>query len=105
MALDETSMEGGVPRLGFLQEVAAASKLACSTVQKGVEGLKVVVPRHLREKKSCIIPNLVQIRVKITPARDACTKYLFGKQFQLKARRETKQVKVYALKPLREALV
>ena len=104
MALAESNASG-LPRLGFIQDVAAASNVAVAAVQKGFEGLKVVIKRHLREKKTCVVPNLVQIVVKIKPAREACTKTYFGKRFQLKARRETKSVKVYASKALREMLV
>ena len=104
MALAESNASG-LPRLGFIQDVAAASNVAVAATQKGFEGLKVVIKRHLREKKTCVVPNLVQIVVKIKPAREACTKTYFGKRFQLKARRETKSIKVYASKALREMLV
>ncbi len=94
---------GGGPRKAFLQEVAAASTVDLADVKKGVRALTLVVTRHLREKKKCMLPNMARLEVKVTPAREASTKILFGKQCQLKARREKKRIKVTVLKPLRDS--
>ena len=93
---------GGGPRKAFLQEVAAVSTVDLATVKKGVRALTLVVTRHLREKKKCMLPNMARLEVKVTPAREASIQFLFGKQCQLQARREKKHIKVTVLKPLRD---
>ena len=92
-------------RADFLQDVAAASGLEVAVVQTTLDAIQVVVGRQIREKTYSRIPNMVQMRLKIVPAREACTRLAFGKEVQVKPREQMKKVLVSALKPLNEALV
>jgi hypothetical protein len=92
-------------RVNFLQDVAAASGVDVVVVQKTLDALHVVVGRQIREKTCCRIPNMVQLRLKIVPAREACTRSAFGKEVEMKARGAIKKVLVSVLKPLKQAIV
>lgn len=96
-------VKNGVPYKAFLQEVAAVSAVDLGAVKKGVHALTTVVTRRLREGKNCTVPNLAHLELKTIPAREACTKTIFGKRCQVKACRQKKKVRVTVLKPLRDA--
>ena len=101
-----SALRGAKPRrVDFLQDVAAASGLNVAVVQKTLDALHVVVGRQVREKTYCRIPNMVQMRKKILPAREACTRLAFGKEIRVKAREKATKVLVSALKPLKKAVV
>ena len=90
-------------RDNFPKEVAAACALDVAVVQKALEGLNIVVCRRMREKTYCRIPNMMLLRLKIIPARGACTRVAFGKEVQVKPREQMKKVRVSVLKPLKDA--
>ncbi len=104
--VDSALGRGKPARIDFPQDVAAASGLDVAVVHKVLDAPHIVVGRHIREKNYCRIPNMVQLRLQILPARAACTKLAFGKEIQVKARGQAiKKVFVSALKPLKEAVV
>ena len=75
-------------------------------VQKTLDALQVVVRRQLREKMHCRIENMVQLRLKVVPAREACTRLAFGREIQLKARHHgISKICATALRPLKKAVV
>ena len=88
----------------FLQDVASASGCERDVAQKAIDALIVVVGRQVREKQYCRIPNMMQIRLKILPARQAQTRRAFGKEVQVSARAALKKVHVSPLKPLKQAV-
>ncbi len=101
-----SALRGAKPRRAdFLQDVAAASGLEVAVVQATLDALQVVVGRQVREKTYCRIPNMVQMRLKIVPAREACTRLAFGREVQVKAQKAIPKVVVCALKPLKKAVV
>ena len=87
----------------FMQDVASASGCERSVAQKAIVALIVVVGRQVREKQYCRIPNMMQIRLKILPARQAQTRKAFGKEVQVSARAAVKKVHISPLKPLKQA--
>ena len=88
----------------FVQDVATASACERDVAQKAIDALIVVVGRQVREKQYCRIPNMMQIRLKILPARRAQTRKAFGKEGQVAARAALKKVHVSPLKPLKQAV-
>ena len=56
----EHRARGNQARMDFVSDVAAASRLTCEETRKGLDGLRTVICRNLREKKYARIPNLVK---------------------------------------------
>ncbi len=88
----------------FMQDVASASGCERDVAQKAIDALIVVVGRQVREKQYCRIPNMMQFRLKILPARVAQTRRAFGKEVQVSARAAVKKVNISPLKPLKQAV-
>jgi len=96
--------EESTARVDFLQDVALAAGVDRVVTEKTIEALVLVVGRQVREKQYCRIPNMMQVRLKIKPAREACTRKAFGKEVQVSARAAVKKVFVSPLKPLKLAV-
>ena len=69
-----------------------------------MDGLRKVMKRQLKDKKSTRIPNLLTVRVKDIPARGPTTKSIFGVETKLKARPAKKKMLCTALKTFQEEL-
>jgi len=99
----ETPLRGKAARADFLQDLATASSLPLNDVKKCLDGLRLTVGRNLREHKTCRIPNMLSLRVKVYPIRGEQTQIIFGKEKVVKARPvEIKRIMISPLKPLKD---
>ena len=97
-------LRGKAVRMGFLCDVAAEANISVNDVRKLLDGIRVVLGRNLNEHKYTRIPDLVRLRVRALPARDAFTVSIKGKERTFAAKQRTKRVAGAALKWLREAM-
>jgi ATP-dependent Lon protease len=87
--------------LEFLTDISAVCQLPSNDVRKVLEGLRKVLLRQLRDKKTARVPNIVALKMKTLKARPATKKVLFGVEKEIKARPETKKVVSSVLKNFR----
>ncbi len=97
-------LRGKAVRMGFLCDVAAEANISVNDVRKLLDGIRVVLGRNLKEHKYTRIPDLVRLRVRALPARDAFTVSIKGKERTFAAKQRTFRVAGAALKWLREAM-
>ena len=91
-------LRGKAVRMGFLCDVAAEANISVNDVRKLLDG------RNLKEHKYTRIPDLVRLRVRALPARDAFTVSIKGKERTFAAKQRTFRVAGAALKWLRQAM-
>ena len=82
----------------FLADVAAVCQLPTNDVRKVLEGLRKVLLKQMKAKRSTKIPNIALLRIKTLKARPATRKMLFGVEKEIRAKPETKRVICTALK-------
>ena len=76
----------GCASLDFLLDLASAAQISLADARRGLNGIRVVVVRSLREKSLSRIPRLVSLRLQTLPAREGFTKTIKGKACVWKAR-------------------
>ena len=62
----------------FLADVAALCQLPTNDVRKVLDGLRKVLLKQMKAKRSTKIPNIALLRIKTLKARPATKKMLFG---------------------------
>jgi len=97
-------LRGKAATTDFLTDVAINSGLPVADVKKSLEGLRKTVIRNLCESGKCRVPSLLNMRIKVQPARAAGQQIIFGKEKVIKARPAIKKIIAVPLKPLQDAI-
>ena len=75
-----------------VEEVAAVAECSCETAQRVVDAIFQLALARLQQSKPVEIPKLVSLRMRKVKGRPATTKTLFGKEYTLKKRPDSKRV-------------
>ena len=84
--------------------IADASGLQPKDAKCFLEALRDVATKRLRETNVFKLHNMVLIRMKQTPPRNAATRAMFGKEVVLQAKPAGQKITAVAVKQLREAV-
>ncbi len=83
---------------------ALNKKVTANDVKKFLAAIQTVVKKQLSKEGVAKIPKMMTLRVTRKPAREACTKVVFGKQQAVSAKPASCKLRVVALKQLREGV-
>lgn len=86
------------------EEVAAVAQCSRETAQSVVDAIFQLALARLQQSKPVEIPKLVSLRVRKVKGRPATTKTLFGKEYTLKERPDSKRVLAMPTDALNAAL-
>jgi len=84
--------------------IADASGLPPKDAKRFLEALRDVAAKTLRETKVFKLHNVVLIRMRSKPPRNAGTRAMFGKEIVLPARPASQRITAMAVKPLYHAV-
>ncbi len=89
----------------FFQAVSAEADVSQADVKKVLTAIKNSVVQNVKKDGTCRIPTIAAIKVKKRPAREACTRKVFGKRCELEAWPERSCVKMSAVKQLSDEIL
>ena len=84
--------------------IADASGLSPKDAKCFLEALRDVAAKNLRETNVFKLHNVVLIRMRKTPPRNATTRIVFGKEVVLRAKPAGQKITAVAVKPLYDAV-
>ena len=83
--------------------IADAAGFPPKDVKRFLDALHDVAAKSLQETNVFKLPNIVLIRMRKTPPRNAATKNMFGKEIVLSAKPAGQKITAVAVKPLYDA--
>ena len=100
---NESKSQAAVPRpkqtaADLQNNISDASGLPASDVKKLLNALRDVIAKNLRNHGKFQFASMVRLRAKATPAREARTRSLFGKEIVLKPRPAGLKITATAIK-------
>ena len=98
---DSKAVGAGHRKEFFANVAAAAGGMERAKIEKLHEALRLTIQKQLTENGRCLVPTLLEMKIKTKPPRPARERMVFGKMRMVKAQDESiKKVSVRALPAL-----